>query len=254
MSDDQPIISVKNLRVLVTGGTRGIGHSIARAFSESGAVVMLTGRNGETAAAAAATLAGQAHGFALDVASEDSVLALAADIYSRHGGIDVLINNAGINPHYARIEATSTPSWSEIIRTNLDGVFYCCKHLSKSMREDRKGSVINISSVGGKVGLKRQVPYCASKGGVEQITRALAVDWADEGIRVNGISYGFIETDLTAASIKHPHIGPRLLARTPMGRFGRLDEVSGAAIFLASNAASYITGHTIMVDGGWTAG
>ncbi|OWW19884.1 hypothetical protein AYR66_10585 [Noviherbaspirillum denitrificans] len=167
--------------------------------------------------------------------------------------MDVLVNNAGIDPHYARLEKTSSASWHEIVRTNLDGVFYCCKYFTAAMLEEKKGSVINISSIAGKVGLRRQVPYCATKGGVEQITRALALDWADAGVRVNGIGYGFIKTDLTSAITGHEHLGPQLLARTPLARFGSVEEVTGAAIFLASDAASYMTGHTIMVDGGWTA-
>jgi len=117
----------------------------------------------------------------------------------------------------------------------------------------RSGSIINISSVAGNVALKRQVPYCASKGGVEQLTKALAYDWAEYNIRVNAIGYGFIKTDLTSGMTEHEHIAPRLLARTPLGRFGELDEVAAAAIFLAGQGASYVTGHTLMVDGGWTA-
>jgi gluconate 5-dehydrogenase len=116
-----------------------------------------------------------------------------------------------------------------------------------------KGNIINISSIGGRIGLKRQVPYCAAKGGVEQITRSLAVDWAENGIRVNGIGYGFVETDLTAAMTTHQHLAPRLLSRIPLGRFAHVGEVAGAAVFLASPSASYITGSTIVVDGGWTA-
>jgi gluconate 5-dehydrogenase len=164
-----------------------------------------------------------------------------------------LINNAGIDPHYARLDKTSAQDWHNILATNLSGVFYCCKHFTNSMREAGDGSIINISSVAGKVGLRRQVPYCATKGGVEQITRALALDWAELGIRVNGIGYGFIRTELTAAITEHPHLGPQLVARTPMARLGNVSEVVGAAIFLASPAASYVTGHTVMVDGGWTA-
>jgi gluconate 5-dehydrogenase len=102
--------------------------------------------------------------------------------------------------------------------------------------------------------LRKQVPYCAAKGGVEQLTRTLALDWAPRGVRVNAIGYGFIATDLTAAMVDHPHIAPRLKARTPMGRFGEVSEVAAAAVFLASPGASYVTGHTLMVDGGWSAG
>lgn len=251
--NSRDMFSVDGMRVLVTGSTRGIGYAIAEAFARSGATVVVTGRGREAAQAAAARLDGTAVGFALDVASEESVSACAAQVNEALGGVDVLINNAGIDPHYARLEDTNSASWHEIVGTNLHGVFYCCRHFTSSMREARRGSVINISSIAGRIGLRRQVPYCATKGGVEQITRALALDWADAGIRVNGIGYGFIKTDLTSAITEHAHLGPQLLARTPMARFGTVDEVAGAAIFLASGAASYVTGHTIMVDGGWTA-
>jgi gluconate 5-dehydrogenase len=245
------LFSVKGLRVLVTGSTRGIGHAIAQAFAEHGAEVVVTGRAADKAEEAARRLGGGCWGSALDVSSLESMTALAASVRERMGGLDVLVNNAGIDPHYAALEDTSVASWHEILRTNLDGVFYACKAFSEHLLESR-GSVINISSVAGRVALKRQVPYCASKGGVEQITRALAMDWAEKGVRVNGIGYGFIETDLTAKVTGHAHIAPKLLARTPMNRFGKLHEVAGAALFLASPSASFVTGHTVMVDGGWS--
>lgn len=253
INESKNMFSVAGLRVLITGSTRGIGHAMAEAFATAGATVVVTGRSQDAAVAAAKTLPGKAMGYGLDVASEDSVCSVAAKVAGELGGIDVLVNNAGIDPHYATLEKTTTEAWHEILRTNLDGVFYCCKHFTAFMREEGKGSVINISSVAGKVGLRRQIPYCATKGGVEQITRALALDWAEAGIRVNGIGYGFIKTDLTSAVTQHEHIAPQLLGRTPMARFGSVSEVAGVAIFLASDAASYMTGHTIMVDGGWTA-
>jgi NAD(P)-dependent dehydrogenase (short-subunit alcohol dehydrogenase family) len=248
-----PLISVEGLRVAVTGSTRGIGRAIAQAFVDEGARVAVTGRRGDTAEAVARELGRGAIGRALDVASEDSVRGLAAELQEHWGGLDVLVNNAGIDPHFANLQDTSTQSWREILATNLDGVFHCCRHLGGLMLAARSGAVINVSSVGGRVALKKQVPYCASKGAVDQVTRTLALDWAELGVRVNGIGYGFVETELTSGMTSHPHIAPRLLARTPMNRFGRLDEVAGAAVFLASSAASFVTGHTLMVDGGWTA-
>lgn len=247
------MFSVEGLRVLVTGSTRGIGNAIATSFSERGAHVVVTGRSEGVAAEAAAKLPSSATGIGLDVSSETSVLQACDWIAKTLGGIDVIVNNAGIDPHYAALNNTTIADWRNIIETNLSGVFLCCKHMGEFLLQKKGGSIINISSIAGSVGLRRQVPYCASKGGVEQLTRALALDWAEAGIRVNAIGYGFIETDLTSAMTGHAHIAPRLLARTPMGRFGQVTEVAGAAIFLASNAASYVTGHTLMVDGGWTA-
>jgi gluconate 5-dehydrogenase len=253
METNESLFSVAGARVLITGSTRGIGHAIASEFARRGATVFITGRTLSAAADVAATLGPNCHGYELDVASEESVLACAGKIDAEHGGVDVLINNAGIDPHYASLDKTSTEDWMTITRVNLDGVFYCCKHLTGSMLARGKGNIINISSIGGRIGLKRQVPYCAAKGGVEQITRSLAVDWAEQGIRVNGIGYGFVETDLTTAMTTHQHLAPRLLSRIPLGRFAHLGEVAGAAVFLASPSASYITGSTIVVDGGWTA-
>jgi len=247
------MISVEGLRVVVTGSTRGIGCAIAGAFARHGATVAVTGRNGREAQTVARHIGGSTIGRALDVASEPSVQALAQDLQREWGGIDVLVNNAGIDPHYASLEDTPTDSWRQILGTNLDGVFFCCKRLGGLIGASGAGNIINISSVAGKVALRKQLPYCASKGAVEQITRSLALDWAEKGIRVNGIGYGFIETDLTSGMTAHPHLAPRLLARTPMNRFGKLGEVAGAALFLASGAASFVTGHTLMVDGGWTA-
>lgn len=246
-------ISVRGLRVLITGSTRGIGRALAEAFAADGAHVIVTGRDTSVAQGAAAQIGNGATGFGLDVSTEPSVQALAEQLERADTPIDVLVNNAGIDPHYADLRQTPTEMWERIRQTNLDGVFFCCRHLATPMARRGGGCVINVSSVAGSTALRKQLPYCAAKGGVDQITRALAVDWAEAGVRVNGIGYGFIETALTSGMREHQHIAPRLLARTPMGRFGRLTEVAGAALFLASPAASFITGHTLMVDGGWTA-
>ena len=238
---------------MVTGARRGIGLAIARSLAESGARVILAGRSIEGMESVVAGLPGGASALVCDVSDEASVQAAAKQVSERHGRLDILVNNAGIDPHYAPLDRTSTEEWSHVLQTNLDGVFFCCRHLGGLMVAARSGAIINISSVAGQVALKRQVPYCASKGGVEQLTKALAFDWAEHNIRVNAIGYGFIKTDLTSGMMSHLHIAPRLLARTPMGRFGEIDEVAAAAIFLAGPGASYVTGHTVMVDGGWTA-
>lgn len=248
-----PVISVQGLRVLITGSTRGIGLALAQGFRDQGAKVVVTGRDAASALRVAQELGKGHFGYGLDVANEESVIALAKHVETDIGGIDVLINNAGIDPHYAVLQDTPTALWQEIRQTNLDGAFFCCKHLGSPMAHRKRGVIINISSVAGSGGLRKQLPYAATKGALDQITRTLAIDWAESGVRVNGIGYGFIETDLTVGMRQHGHIAPRLLARTPMNRFGRVDEVAGAAIFLASSAASFVTGHTLMVDGGWSA-
>jgi NAD(P)-dependent dehydrogenase (short-subunit alcohol dehydrogenase family) len=238
---------------LVTGGGRGIGFAIAQGLADCGATVVICGRNAEALEQARVKIGRDATAMAADVSNEAEVQALRDRVKNDYGKLDILVNNAGIDPHYGPPERTETSEWEAVLRTNLDGVFYCCKHLGGLMLPARSGAIINVSSIAGQVALKRQVPYCASKGGVEQLTKALAFDWAEHGIRVNAVGYGFIKTDLTSGLTSHPHLAPRLLARVPFARFGELSEVAGAAIFLASPSASYVTGHTLMVDGGWTA-
>lgn len=242
---------------IVTGGGRGIGRAIARTLAAHGAAVALAGRNEANLQQVADTIradGGTASWHGCDVTAEAEVAALRDAVLATHGRIDILVNNAGIDPHYAPMERTDPAEWQHILDVNLTGVFLCCRLIGPAMLEKGRGSIINISSIAGHVGLKRQVPYCATKGGVEQLTKALALDWAEQGVRVNAIAYGFIMTDLTNAVLTHKHIGPKLLARTAMGRFGTVEEVGGAAVFLASDAASYVTGSTVLVDGGWTAG
>lgn len=241
---------------VVTGAGQGIGAAIAAALAAHGATLVLCGRRRETlerTAEAVGARGAAAHLLPMDVRSDEEVARAREWLARELGGLDVLVNNAGIDPHYGAIEKTSMEVWNEILAVNLTGVFRCCKALGGLMLARGGGSIINISSIAGHIGLKRQVPYGASKGGVEQLTKSLAHDWAEHGVRVNTIAYGFVATELTAGMLAHEHIAPRLLAHIPMGRFGRLDEVAGAAVFLASNASSYVTGHSLLVDGGWTA-
>lgn len=241
---------------VVTGGGRGIGQAISLALADYGATVVVCGRLMEALAQTVETIraaGGIAVAQQMDVVDADGVVATRDRVLAEFGQIDILVNNAGIDPHYAPMEKTSIEEWEEIIRVNLTGVFRCSRVLGEPMLARKTGSIINISSIAGRIGLKRQVPYCASKGGVEQLTRSLAHDWAEYGVRVNAIAYGFVKTDLTAGMVSHQHIAPRLLSRIPLGRFGATSEVAGAAVFLASAAASYITGHSLVVDGGWTA-
>ena len=256
MSAREALFDLTGRVAVVTGGGRGIGRGIAEALAGFGAKVVLTGRTEATLAEAAGAIraaGGVAVGHVADVAREDDVLGLRDAVLARFGRIDVLVNNAGVNPIWKPIERTTLAEWQTIIDTNLTGMFLCCKYLGAPMAEQGRGSVINITSVAGQVGLTRSVPYCASKGGGELLTRALALDWAKKGVRVNTIAPGYFETDLTAGLRTKEELAAPLLAHTPLGRFGRLGDIAGAAVFLASDASAYVTGATLAVDGGWTA-
>ena len=238
---------------IVTGGGRGIGRAIAEGLARHGATLVLSGRTEATLAEAAAAIGQAASVQPADVSREPDVLALRDAVLARHGRIDVLVNNAGINPIFRGIERTSLDEWQSIIDINLTGTFLCCKHVGGAMVEQGRGSIINISSVAGHVGLLRSVPYCASKGGVEMLTRALALDWAKRGVRVNTLAPGWVDTDLTHGLLEHDVHGKRLLDHTPMGRFATAGDMVGAAVFLASDASAYMTGQSLLIDGGWTA-
>ncbi|OMQ39370.1 SDR family NAD(P)-dependent oxidoreductase [Pseudomonas putida] len=242
--------------VIVTGGGRGLGRSIADGFAKQGATVILVGRNLEQLNIAASEIVeagGKASAFVADIADEDSVSTLSKSVHETYGRIDVLVNNAGINPWYKSAEKTTLQEWRQILDVNLTGVFLTCKHVGQFMLDAGQGAIINITSVAGRVGLAKTTAYCAAKGGVEMLTRQLALEWAPKGVRVNAVAPGYFATDLTEGLRTHPVLGRRVLDRTPMGRFGEPQEIVGASLFLASSAAAYVTGHSLAVDGGWTA-
>ncbi len=241
------------LVAVVTGGGRGIGRAMARGLAAHGATIALCGRTLQTLEAVRAEIGGDTLAHVADVAIEADVLALRDAVLARYGRIDVLVCNAGINPIYKGIEATSLQDWQSIVDVNLTGTFLCCKHLGTPMAAAGSGSIIVISSVAGHVGLRKSVPYCATKGGAELLVRALALDWAAKGVRVNAIAPGYFETDLTAGMIASPAMSAKLLAATPMARFGQDPDIVGATVFLASPASAYVTGQSLLVDGGYAA-
>ncbi len=236
---------------IITGGGRGIGRGMAEGLVRNGGTVILAGRTQATLDEAAAALGHGAWGHATDVSHEADVIALRDAVITRHGRIDVLVNNAGIDPIFKMIERTSLAEWQQIIDINLTGLFLCCKYLGGAMQTG--GSVINVSSLAGHVGLVRSVPYCASKGGAELLTKALAIDWAERGVRVNSLAPGWVDTDLTHQLLGHDVHGQRMLAGTPMGRFGTPNDMAGGVVFLASDASAFMTGQSLVIDGGWTA-
>jgi gluconate 5-dehydrogenase len=238
---------------IVTGAGRGIGRAIAETLAAFGACVVLSGRTRATLEEVAAGIGDAAMVQVADVSREPDVLVLRDAALERFGRIDVLVNNAGINPIWRGVEKVALADWQAIIDVNLTGTFLCCKYIGGVMAERGSGSIVNVSSVAGHVGLVRSAPYCASKGGVELLTKALALEWAQRGVRVNCLAPGYVDTDLTSGLLHHPELSKPFLEHTPMGRFGETRDVVGAAVFLASDASAYMTGQSLVVDGGWVA-
>jgi len=235
---------------IVTGAGRGIGRGMAEGLARHGATVVLTGRTRATLEETAAAIGDQAFVHPADISKEDDLIALREAVLAQFGKINVLVNNAGVNPILKTIERTSLEEWNHILDVNLTGLFLSCKHVGSVIGEG--GSVINVSSIAGHGGLLRSASYCASKGGVELFTKALALDWAKRGVRVNALAPGWVDTDLTHGFLGHDVHGTRSLERTPLGRFGTPRDMAGGVIFLASDASAFITGHSLVIDGGWS--
>lgn len=240
-----------NKVALITGSTRGIGRAIAEGYTQAGAKVIVNGRTPATVTEVADSLGALAAPADISTAQGvDKLFKAALDAYGR---VDILVNNASIATAFKRAEDLTEAEWDEHLDTNLKSAFLCARAAGLHMRDHGGGAIINMSSVLGSNALPRLLAYCVAKGGMDQLTRVLAVEWASYGIRVNAIAPAYIETDLVRSLLEHPRYGPELLAKTPMGRFGKPEEIVGAAIYLASDAASYVTGHILAVDGGWNA-
>jgi len=237
----------------VTGAGRGLGRVIAIGMAAAGARLALTARTEVDLKAVAAELDTEVLLLAGSVADADFATKAADRIQAEMGSLDVLVNMAGINPEVTRSELLSDDSWDEVIGVNLSGTFYCCRGAARHMLAAGSGSIINVSSVHGHTGVSRMAAYAASKGGVENLTRALAIEWAQGGVRVNCLAPGYFRTALTEPYLSSRH-GERVRAQIPQARFGEAAELVGAAIFLASDAASYMAGAIVSIDGGWSAG
>ena len=238
---------------LVVGGTSGIGKAIAAGFLESGARVIVAGRDEKKLAGALEDLKplGTTHGYRADVRDLDGVRGLVGIVLAHHGHIDVLVNSQGITILKPAEEFTPA-DWDEVMRTNLQSVFHTCTEVGRHMLGRGKGAIVNIGSLASYRGWPRSALYGMSKAAVVNLTETLAAEWAKRGVRVNAIAPGFVMTDLNRDKMS-PERKALALARTPMGRFGETEDLVGAAIFLASDAAAYVTGETIRVDGGFLA-
>lgn len=243
-------MTLTNKTALITGGGTGIGLAIAQAFVEAGAKVTICGRREDILREAAKTIGEQCNAHLLDVADTATHPAAVTAIERNFGPLDILVNNAGINNKVSSLEATDA-DFARIIQANLNGLFSMTREVGRSMASRNGGNVLNITSMAALYGLPRVAAYSASKTGVLGLTRELAVEWAPLNIRVNAIAPGFIYSAMTAKALDaDPDRKARVMARTPMGRMGQPHEVAAAAVFLCSDAASFITGVNLAVDGG----
>jgi gluconate 5-dehydrogenase len=240
---------------LITGSSAGIGYAIARGLAGAGARVVLNARSTDKLERAAAQLREEGATVftsAFDVSAGDAVNAAVDRIEAEVGPIDILVNNAGMQRR-APLDQFEEAHWHELMKTNLDSVFLVGKAVARHMIGRKQGKIINICSVQSELGRPGIAPYTASKGAVKMLTKGMAIDWGPHGLQVNGIGPGYFKTELNDALVKNADFSAWLIGRTPSRRWGDVEELMGAAVFLASDASRFVNGHILYVDGGVTA-
>jgi len=249
-------INVEGKVAIVTGGSRGIGEAIARAIGQSGGKVAIASRKKEGLDSALERLrsAGvEAEAFTCHTGKLDDVRALVASVVERFGKVDVLVNNAATNPHFGPLMTADDAAFDKTIEVNLKGYFYAARAVAQHLVDrGAPGSIINVTSVAGLCAAPLQGIYGMTKAAVVSMTQTLAVELASSRIRVNAIAPGLVDTRFAAAIVHNKDLAERIVGRTPLGRYGAPDEIAGAALYLASDAASFVTGQTLVVDGGMT--
>lgn len=242
---------------IITGGSTGIGLSIAEILLQAGCKIAITGRSEEKLQDAKAGLQAQFNDSDILVIPSDAssivdIKAMVAKVETHFGQIDILVNNAGTNVLNKALEVTEE-EWDRIMNLNLKGLFFCCQEVGKRMVQQKSGKIINIGSQMGLVGLYDRVTYCASKGGVVQLTKVLAIEWARDNVQVNTVAPTFVETALTKPMLENEEFYNDIISRIPMGKVAQPKDVAGAVLYLASDLSQFVTGHTLLVDGGWVA-
>lgn len=250
-----PSTDLSGKTAIVTGGSKGIGFGMAQALAHAGADIVVVSRNlaeGEKAAEEIMGFGRKAIAISCDVTVPSAVDAMVAKTVEVFGKVDILLNNAGMNIRKPVVEL-SEEDWDRVLDTNLKGIFLVARRAGMEMIRQKGGKIINIASILGMIGLPMLAPYAASKGGIVQMTKVMALEWAQYNINVNAIAPAYIKTPMTAGWLSDKDRLQAILSSTPMGRLGSIEDLAGPVVFLASDMASYITGHTLMVDGGWVA-
>jgi len=250
-----PLLDLTNKTAVVIGGTSGIGLALAKGLAQAGANVVPTGRREELVRAAAQEVLAQGRrslAKTCDVTDNASLEQLLRSVIAEFGAVHILVNSAGRTKRMPTLDFPDK-DWDAIIETNLTGTLRACRVFGRHMIEHRYGRIINIASISTFVALYEVAAYSASKAAVASLTKSLAIEWANFGVCVNAIAPGVYRTDLNAALLDGTERGKEFLVRTPMRRFGKLEELVGAAVFLASESASFVTGHVLAVDGGFLA-
>ena len=251
MTASTDLFSLEGRRALITGSSQGIGYALAKGLKEAGATVILNGRDAGKLAAAAADL-GAGETLAFDVTDHAAARAAVDAFEANSGPIDILINNAGMQ-HRTPLEDFPAERFETLMQTNIASVFHVGQACARHMIARRAGKIINIASVQTALARPGIAPYTMTKGAVANLTKGMATDWAKHGLQCNAIAPGYFDTPLNAALVSDPEFSAWLEKRTPAGRWGKVEELVGAAVFLSSNASSFVNGHTLFVDGGITA-
>jgi NAD(P)-dependent dehydrogenase (short-subunit alcohol dehydrogenase family) len=250
-----PTFSLNGKVALVTGSTKGIGYGIALALAQAGADLVIVSRNQadcDRVANEVRSIGRRAIGVATDVTQNDQVQSLVEKTIAEYGRIDILVNNAG-TAITKRAEDLTEADFDRVVALDQRAVFFVAQAVGRQMIKQGGGRIINVASILGLVGERQVLPYCVAKGGVIQMTRALALEWAKYNVNVNALCPGYVITPMNEADLKNEKIYNHLIKNIPMRRLGQVEDMVGAAVFLASDAASYMTGQCLVIDGGWTA-